>query len=125
MTRALWALLGLPLLGCGYLETHDALLRAATAPTGREAEVYVGAQSPPRPFYEIALLQVVGHGTDADMEDVTRALAVRAAILGCDAVVRVHVDQGYMAAHGFGVGVKYAVAAAAPASPGADGGAQL
>jgi len=60
-------------------------------------------QAPPRPFYEVALLQVIGHGSDANLEDMVKALTVRASSLGCDAIVRIGVDQGYSIAHGFGV----------------------
>src|SRR5262249_18909259 len=85
--------------------------------TGRQAELYVGTELPKRPFYEIALVQAVGYGSNANLTDVTRALGDRAGHLGCDAVVRVTVDQGYNLAHGYGVCVRYLELAAAPAVP--------
>jgi hypothetical protein len=108
-----------PLVGCGYTETHEVPLRTATGPTARPAEIYMADQRAPRPFFEVALLQVLGHGTDANVEDVAKALQVRAAQLGCDAVVRVRIDQGYTTAHGFGVCIRYPPAgqSALPASP--------
>ena len=106
--------LALGLAACGYTETHEVSLRAASPPTGRPVEVYMFGQTPPRPFYEVALLQVVGHGADANLEDVIRALTGRAASLGCDALVRIQVDQGYSLTHGFGVCVRWAGAAAPP-----------
>ncbi|HSO35376.1 MAG TPA: hypothetical protein VLT33_22760 [Labilithrix sp.] len=96
------------LAGCGHTETHAALLRAPQPPTGGRVELYVADQAPPtRPFYEIAMVQAIGFGADANPEDVTRALGSKAAALGCDAVVRVYIDVGYTRAHAAGVCVKY------------------
>jgi hypothetical protein len=105
-------LLALAVAGCGYTETHEVVLRAPTGPSPHPVELYVGGRMPERPVYEVALLQVTGHGGDANLEAVTHGLAARASLLGCDAVVRIHVDEGYTMAHGFGVCVRYV----APAS---------
>jgi len=115
MTRALAAALLLaPLLaGCGHVETHAILLRQPGPPTPG-AQIYFADQQPPRPFFEAGLVQAVGYGDDANLEDVAHALARRAASLGCDAVVRVHVDQGWARAHGFGVCVRWSPTAPAP-----------
>lgn len=112
MTRAL----ALPLLlaasalalGCGHTESHVAVLRKPEPATGRSAELYLADQAAPsRAYYEIALVQAVGFGSDANAEDVTRALTTKASGLGCDAVVRAYVDVGYSRAHAAGVCVKY------------------
>ena len=104
--------------GCGYTEMHEVVLRAPSPPSGRAVEVYMVGQSPSRPFYEVALLQVIGHGTDANLEETVKSLTVRASSLGCDAIVRIAVDQGYSIAHGFGVCVRWAeVAVPAAAAP--------
>ena len=96
------------LAGCGHTETYAALLRAPQERTGRAVELYVEGQAPPpRPFYEIAIVQAVGFGAEATPEDVTRALTVKAAALGCDAVVRVSIDMGYTRAHAAGVCVRF------------------
>ena len=97
------------LAGCGYTETHDVVLRSQTAIRPHAVEVYVGTQAPVRPFYEVALVQVVGHGNEANMESVTRALGARASALGCDAIVRVRVDSGYAMANGVGVCVRWVI----------------
>ena len=107
---------------CGHLETHDVLLRAPTARSDvapRDVEIYFEGRWPERAFYEVALIQIVGFGTNANPEDVTQAMAARGRPLGCDAVVRVRVDQGYARANGFGVCVRYSPvqAPAAPTSP--------
>jgi hypothetical protein len=99
--------------GCGHVEMHELVLRAPEGPAGR-AEVYFAGQDPRRPYYEVALLQGIGFGDDADVEHVARALAVRAGALGCDAVVRVRVDQGFTRAHGFGVCVRWSPIAPRP-----------
>ncbi len=104
--------------GCGHSETHVALLRAPQAPSDQPIELYLAAQAAPaRPFYEIALLQVVGYGNQANPEDVTQALTAKAAALGCDAVVRVFIDVGYSRAHAAGVCAKFS--APGPAGPAA------
>ena len=103
------------LAACGYTETHDLILRPLPAPARHPVEIYMENQAPRLPYYEVALIQVVGHAGDADPDDVTHALAERAAQLGCDAVVRVHVDQGYTMAHGFGVCVEFVKTVRPPA----------
>jgi hypothetical protein len=96
------------LAGCGHTESHAALLRAPQAATSGKVELYVADQAPPtRPFYEVAIVQAIGFGADANPEDVTRSLTDKAAALGCDAVVRVYIDVGYTRAHAAGVCVKY------------------
>jgi hypothetical protein len=96
------------LAGCGHTETHAAMLRAPQPRTGRAVELYVADQAmPTRPFYDVAIVQAVGFGSDANPEDVARALTEKAATLGCDAVVRVFIDIGYSRAHAAGVCVKF------------------
>jgi hypothetical protein len=93
--------------GCGYTETHEAMLRAPQTPTTK-VELYMADQAPPaRPFYELALVQAIGFGSDAHPEDVARALTDKAGRLGCDAVVRASIDVGYSRAHAAGVCVKW------------------
>jgi hypothetical protein len=106
------------LAGCGHTETHQAMLRSAQAPTGKPVELYMADQpTPARPFYEIALVQAIGFGSDAHPEDVARALTEKAGMLGCDAVVRTTIDLGYSRAHAAGVCVKWL--APGPAGPAA------
>jgi len=102
--------------GCGHTETHQATLRQAQVPTGRPVELYMADQpTPDRPFYELAIVQAIGFGTDAHPEDVARALTNKAGLLGCDAVVRTSIDMGYSRAHAAGVCVKWL--APGPAAP--------
>jgi hypothetical protein len=103
------------LAGCGHTETHTAILRAPEPATGRPVELYVADQAAPaRPFYDLGFVQAIGFGSDANGEDVTRALTDKASQLGCDAVVRVFIDIGYSRAHASGVCVKFL----APGPPG-------
>ena len=100
--------------GCGHTEAHAALVRAPQPPTTGNVELYIADQAEPtRPFYEIALVQAIGFGADANPEDVSRGLITKAAGLGCDAVVRVHIVLGYTRAHAAGVCEKYLGPAAA------------
>jgi hypothetical protein len=92
--------------GCGYTEMHEAVLRTPTAPTSR-VELYMGDQQPARPFYEVALVQAMGYGSEAQIEDLSQALEARGRQLGCDALVRTRFDLGLSMAHGYGVCVKW------------------
>lgn len=106
------------LSGCGHVETNQAMLRPAEPPTGRPVELYLASQPiPARPFYEIALVEAVGFGSDADPEDVAKSLVDKAAHLGCDAVIRTFIDQGYSRARAAGVCVRWTGPAAAPVPP--------
>lgn len=106
----------LSLVGCGHVETHEAMLRPAQARTVRTVELYMADQPlPARPFYEIAIVQAVGFGNKADPEDLAEALSARAGTLGCDAVVRTNIDLGYSRGHAAGVCVKFM--ADGPAAP--------
>lgn len=115
------AAFALAVAGCGHTETHQALLRAPEAPTGKTVELYMADQPiPARPFYEIAMVQAIGFGNEAHPEDVAKALIDKAGRLGCDAVLRTFIDQGYSRAHAAGVCVKWLApgpAAPAPALP--------
>jgi hypothetical protein len=118
--RAFAVILPLFLIGCGSVEVHQVFLRQPSMIENREVEVYVSGAPPKRAYYDIAIIQAIGHGSDADVEHVTHALANRAGRIGCDALVRVHVEVGYGRAHGTGVCVlwaKGAIAAPAPKIP--------
>jgi hypothetical protein len=102
------SLVGLLLVGCGHTETHQAMLRQAQAPASRPVELYMADQrTPDRPFYEIAIVQAIGFGSDSHPEDVAKALTQKAGMLGCDAVLRTYIDVGYSRAHAAGVCVKW------------------
>jgi hypothetical protein len=99
--------LAFAVVACGSIEEHQVILGTPSAPLAREVDVYMAGQPVPRPFYEIALLQVMGHGTEADPEDVMKALTKRARSLGCDAVVDVRGSTGLSMGHVYGVCVRY------------------
>jgi hypothetical protein len=109
------ALASFALAGCGHTESHIAMLRTPQPRTGQPVELYVADHPPARPFYDIAIVQAIGFGSEANAEDITRTLTDRASLLGCDAVVRVFVDLGYSRAHASGVCVKFL--APGPAGP--------
>lgn len=105
----LLALAALLVAGCGHVETHAAILRPAEPATKGRVELYLADQAAPtRPFYEIALVQVIGFGNEAHPESIASALTQKAGTLGCDAVVHASLDQGYGRAHAAGVCVKWA-----------------
>ncbi len=94
--------------GCGHTETHEAMFRAPEPPTGHTVELYMADQPIPlRAYYEVALVQAVGYGNESHPEDIAQALSEKAGKLGCDAVVRTFLDQGYSRASAAGVCVKW------------------
>lgn len=113
MKRAI--VLALTLVACGHTEVHSFLLRPVDGPGSREPDIYFEGRGPQRPVAEVALLQVLGFGGDSDPDDVAAALAARGKLLGCDAIVRVRIDQGATRTHGFGVCVRYAPVPMGPA----------
>jgi len=100
-------LLLLILTACGSTNVYQVLLRQPTAPTGRGVEVYVRGRDPARPADEVAIVEAHGFGTHANAETVVEAIAQRSAQLGCDAVVRVHVELGHTMAHASGICVRW------------------
>jgi hypothetical protein len=116
MKRAALAL-AFALAGCGHIETHDVLLRADSAPTARDPELYMEDRAPQRAFYDVAIVQVIGFGSDANTDDVIAGIVARGRGLGCDAVVRVRVDIGLSRANGFGVCVRWSPGRAPSAPP--------
>ena len=105
-------------IGCGgYTEVHEVIFRQPPPPTGRDVQVYVGDQTPPSAFYELAMLQAIGFDGDSNLEDVMGALRERGRMLGCDAIVRVRVELGYSMAHGYGVCVKWTAPTTKPPAP--------
>ncbi len=90
-------------VGCGHTDVYEALIRPPSRGTGRPAEVYMAPAPPPRAYADVAMIQVIGFGADANLEDTVRAMTLRAEQLGCDAVVQVRVDTGATLSHGFGV----------------------
>lgn len=93
--------------GCGHTSVHEVVLRPGGPPLDRRPEAYFGEQRPVRRSSDVALLQAIGTGSDANIEDVSEALLKRGRQLGCDAVVSIRVDLGGAMAHGFGVCVRY------------------
>jgi hypothetical protein len=81
---------------------HEVILAPAPPHAAAPVELYLAGQPVPRSFTEVALLQAVGHGADANLESTMNAIARRAAALGCDAVVNAHFDGGTAMAHAFG-----------------------
>ena len=99
MRRIVVAISALLVPACGAVDTHRVAFSPARPPT---TAVQLLEGNPTRPFTETGIVQAIGHGT-ADRADVKRALAGEARRMGCDAVVRLRVDEGAAMAHAIGV----------------------
>lgn len=99
--------LGTSVSACGgHTEFHQAMLRTAP-PSSQPALVYVEGQMPPGDYYELGLVQAIGFGSEANPEELVRTLTKEGAALGCQAIVRVGIDTGYMRGHASGVCVRF------------------
>lgn len=105
--RALFALL---LVGCGTVTTYRFPLEK---PSGQVSPtppaVFFEGQLPNEAMQELAMVEAVGSGTRASVEDVVNALQIEGARWGASAIVRVKVDCAYSQCHGWGVAVRYVV----------------
>ncbi len=117
MSRARCVLAAAVLVPGCFLGSVD-VSRVMTGPPGAPypgAVAIVMENAPPPPQYvEVAILQAIGYGSSADMANVVTALQADAQQLGCDAVIRVRIDQGYSQASGTGVCVRTPATWAAP-----------
>jgi hypothetical protein len=75
----------------------------ARAPHPGGVRLHMEAEPVPEGFREIAIVQAITYGREADLAHVVRGLRERSAALGCTAIVRVHIDQGSTTASGNGV----------------------
>jgi hypothetical protein len=115
--KRLAALLPVLAVACGgYTESHEVVLRELPPPTGRQPELYFNERQPSQGYYDVALIQIIGYGGDSQLDDLTHALVGRGAQLGCDAIMRIHVDIGYSKGHAYGVCVRF-TGTPAPAAP--------
>jgi hypothetical protein len=103
-----WLGLACGVAGCGHIELHEYALRDEGMYTSRgPAELYLNGERPAHTLYEIAVLQAIGLGSDANLESVMSALAARGGELGCDAVVRTTYDRSIDEVQARGVCVRY------------------
>jgi hypothetical protein len=93
----------LQLGACGVTESHHVLTGSVGAPRTGDVQILMGDEAPPPGLTEVALLQTIGRGTDADLEHVIGGLKERARELGCVVVAKVKIEQGSSTASGTGV----------------------
>ena len=113
-THALALTLVMTALGCGTTSTHRVVIGpVAPAQRGGVLVLSEGAALPDT-YAEVAIVQAIGRGTHADAEHVLEGLRAEAATLGCDAVVRVHIDQGTNQTSATGVAIRRGVGPVRP-----------
>ena len=99
----LLSVLSLFTAACGTTRTSRVVTGKESAPYSGEVKILMDGTPVPEGMQEVALVQAIGHGFHADLEHVIQGLRAEAATLGCDAVVRVKVDQGSTQASANGV----------------------
>lgn len=119
MTRAVRIVFPLVLLlaGCGYVVGSHLITGPVGPPHSGPVTVVMENAPVPFAFTEVAVLQAIGHGVRANLADVLGALQTQAAALGCDAVIRIRIDQGSGMASGTGVCVRTGYGAPPPPPP--------
>ena len=107
MNRLVALFLCAPLLAaCGTTSFSEVVLRPL-APAHGPVPLYLKGQDVPKAYYDVALVQVVGSGSESAPDDVAAAVAARAGQLGCDAVVRLEINQGMRRTQAAGVCVRF------------------
>lgn len=101
---------------CSQVRTHHVVTGTPGPPTAGPVTTVMQGSPVPFAYREIAIVQAVGTGGDADLEHVVRGLQKDAAALGADAVINVRIDQGSGQASGTGIAVRR-VAGPPPAPP--------
>jgi hypothetical protein len=105
--RALLALLSFgALTGCGSMYTYQWPLSSAAPPSGRPL-VYFEGSLPSAGLQELEMVEAIGGGTHANVDDVVHAMQDDAQAYGANAIVRVRVDCGHGTCHGYGVAVRF------------------
>jgi hypothetical protein len=104
--RALLAF-GYVMVGCGHTDVHSVTFRPGLPTGGGPCPLYLNGQATPTIGSDVALIQAVGHGSEATAEYVTEELARRGGQLGCDGIVRVQIQQGLSRTHAAGVCVTW------------------
>ena len=92
--------------GCGSVQTFRWPISQPAPPTQRP-QVFFEGQMPSTSMTELELVEAVGYGTRANMEDVVTTMQDEAQRYGASAIVRVRVDCGHGTCHGYGVAVRY------------------
>jgi len=96
----------LALTGCGSMYTYRWPLSGAAPPNGRP-RVYFEGSLPSAGIQELEMVEAVGGGTHANVEDVVNAMLDEAQAYGANAIVRVRVDCGHGTCHGYGVAIRF------------------
>ena len=106
-TRAFFAFFSLAALsGCGSMYTYHWPLSGPAPQNGRPL-VYFEGTLPSAGLQELEMVEAVGGGTHANVDDVVNAMQDDAQSYGANAIVRVRIDCGHGTCHGYGVAVRF------------------
>ncbi len=96
------------LVGCGSITTYRFPLDKQTGQiSAAPPQVFFEGSMPTEAMQELAMVEAVGTGNKASVEEVVGALQLEASRWGANAIVRVKVDCGYSQCHGWGVAVRF------------------
>jgi hypothetical protein len=92
---------------CGHTDVSAVVFRPAIVSASVTVPLYREGQATPPVATDLALVQVLAHGSEASVEQAASALAARGAVLGCEAIIRVRFAQGYTRTHAAGICVTF------------------
>lgn len=101
------ALVALLLAACGSTTTFRMVIGPAGPAHRRDVQVFLTSMPLPSDYVEVAVVEAIGRGDQADVAHVMEGLRVEAATLGCDAVIHAQVDQGSTLVVGTAVAVRW------------------
>ncbi len=99
--------LALAALGCGSTSTFHVITGTVGRPARNDPRVFLAGATLPSNYDEVAIVQAIGRGNQADLEHVIEGLRAEAASLGCDAVIGARSDHGDTQTSGTGVAVRW------------------
>lgn len=99
--------IALAALGCGSTSTYHVVTGTVGRPSRNDPRVFLAGATLPSNYDEVAIVQAIGRGNQADIDHVFEGLRAEAASLGCDAVIGARSDHGDTQASGTGVAVRW------------------
>ena len=88
---------------CGTTELHHVVTGSVGPPRSGNVRFLMGDEPVPPELHEVAVLQVLGTGSNANRQRVLEGLEVDARALGCTVVAMIQIDRGVSVASGTAV----------------------
>jgi hypothetical protein len=101
------AIVALALAGCGDLYRYNYPIAERFSPPKGRPRVFFGPELPRYRLRELAFVEAVGTGVDANADSVIAAMQDEAERYGADAIVGTRVDCGATQCHGLAIAIEW------------------